>query len=85
MQRSDNNHKLDDVKKEDSDCYTILEPEGLDGGLPMHCYVKRGTTAERVLRTAKMSERGAPDQLYVLRGIARGKRTLVVEAAAKAD
>lgn len=85
VQRPDNNFKLDDVKKDDYDCYVIIGPEGIDGGPSMHCYVKRGSTAERVLRTAKMSERGAPDQLYVLRGIARQNRTLVVEAAAKAD
>ena len=85
VQRTNNNFQLDDIKKEDYDCYAIIGPEGLDGGLPMNCYVKRGTNAERVLRTAKMAERGAPDQLYVLRGIARGRRTLVVEDAAKAD
>ena len=85
VQRANSNFQLEDVKKEDYDCYSIIGPEGFDGGLPMNCYVKRGTDAERVLRTAKTSERGAPDQLYVLRGIARGKRTLVVEAAAKAD
>jgi hypothetical protein len=85
VQRANNNFQLEDIKKEDYDCYAIIGPEGLDGGLPMNCYVKRGTNAERVLRTAKMAERGAPDQLYVLRGIARGRRTLVVEDAAKAD
>ncbi|MCU0867720.1 MAG: right-handed parallel beta-helix repeat-containing protein [Planctomycetes bacterium] len=85
VQRSNNNFQLDDIKKEEYDCYAIIGPEGLDGGLPMNCYVKRGSSAERVLRTAKMSERGAPDQLYLLSGIARGRRTLVVEVAAKAD
>lgn len=85
VQSANSNFQLDDIKKEDYDCYSIIGPEGIDGGLPMNCYVKRGSSAERVLRTAKMSDRGAPDQLYVLSGVARGKRTLVVEAAVKGD
>lgn len=85
VQRADNSFKLDDVKKEEYDAYILCSPQGLDGGLPMSGYVKRGTTAERGLRTAKMAERGAPDQLYVVSGIARANRTIVVEAITKAD
>lgn len=85
IQRVDSSFKLDDVKKEEYDCYQIIGPEGFDGGLPMNCYVKRGSAAERGLRTAKMSDRGAPDQLYVLSGVARQNRTLVVEAVLKVD
>jgi hypothetical protein len=85
VQSANNNFQLEDIKKEDYDCYSIIGPEGIDGGLPMNCYVKRGSSAERVLRTAKMSDRGVPDQLYLVSGVARGKRTLVVEAAVKAD
>lgn len=85
VQRVDNQFKLDDIKKEDYDCYVLCSPTGLDGGLPMHCYVKRGTLAERGLRTAKMAERGSPDQLYLVSGVARANRTLVVEVVAKTD
>jgi hypothetical protein len=85
VQELTNNFKLADIKKEEYDAYYLCSPEGLDGGLPMLGYVKRGTAAERGLRTAKMAARGAPDQLYLVSGVARGKRTLVVEAAAKAD
>ena len=41
--------------------------------------------AERGLRTAKMAERGSPDQLYLVSGVARANRTLVVEVVAKTD
>ncbi|MFN0138250.1 MAG: right-handed parallel beta-helix repeat-containing protein [Phycisphaerae bacterium] len=85
VERVDNSFKLDDIKKEEYDCYVLCSPTSLDGGLPMHCYVKRGTTAERGLRTAKMAPRGAPDQLYLVSGIARANRTMVVEAIAKED
>lgn len=85
IQRADSSFKLDDVKKEEYDCYSIIGPEGFDGGLPMSCYVKKGGPADRAMRTARMSERGAPDQLYVLSGVARANRTLVVELVARAD
>jgi hypothetical protein len=85
VQRTDSGYKLDDVKKEDYDAYILCSPQGLDGGLPMSSYVKRGTAPERGLRTAKMAERGAPDQLYIVSGIARANRTIVVEKISKAD
>lgn len=85
VQRVDNAYKLDDIKKEEYDAFILCSPQGLDGGLPMSGYVKRGTSAERGLRTAKMAERGAPDQLYVVSGIARANRTIVVEAVTRAD
>ena len=85
VQRPDNSYKLDDVKKEEYDAYILCSPQGLDGGLPMSSYVKKGTAAERGLRTAKMAERGAPDQLYLVCGIARANRTIVVEKISKAD
>ena len=85
IQSTNNNYQLDDIKKEEYDCYSICSPEGSDGGLPMNCYVKRGGPADRAMRTARMSPRGVPDQLYVLSGVARQNRTLVVEAVAKAD
>ncbi len=34
---------------------------------------------------AKMQERGVPDQLHVVSGVARQNRSMVVEAAAKSD
>ncbi len=85
VQRVDHSYKLDDIKKEEYDAFILCSPQGLDGGLPMSGYVKRGTAAERGLRTAKMAERGAPDQLYVVSGIARANRTIVVEAITRAD
>ncbi|MBL8900794.1 MAG: hypothetical protein JNM84_24395, partial [Planctomycetes bacterium] len=52
VQELTNNFKLADIKKEEYDAYYLCSPEGLDGGLPMLGYVKRGTAAERGLRTA---------------------------------
>lgn len=85
VQSTDNNFKLGDISKEEYDCYLICSPEGFDGGLPMHCYVKKGGPADRAMKTARMSPRGVPDQLYVVSGIARPNRTIVAEVVAKAD
>lgn len=86
IQSSDNQWMLDDVKKEDYECFKVVGPEGIDsGGLPMRCYVKRGTTAERAMQRAKGYSRGTPDELFRLKGIARQNRILVVEAVEKAD
>ena len=86
IQRTDNQWMLDDVKKEDYECFSVIGPEGMEGGgLPMRCYVKRGTSAERAMSNAKFCERGAPEQVYLLSGVARGRRTLVVESVANAD
>ena len=85
MQELTNNFKLEDIKKEEYDAYYLCSPEGLDGGLPMLGYVKRGTAAERGLRTAKIASRGAPDQLYLVSGVARKDRILIVESVSKAE
>ncbi|MFO1076946.1 MAG: right-handed parallel beta-helix repeat-containing protein [Planctomycetota bacterium] len=85
IERVDNSFKLDDIKKDEYEAFILCSPQGLDGGLPMSGYAKRGTTAERGLSNAKMAERGAPDQLYVISGVARANRTIVVEKVVKAD
>lgn len=86
VDRVDNQFFLEDVKKEEYECFTVVGPLGIDsGGQALRCYVKRGSTAERVLQKAKGSPRGVPDELHLLKGIARGRRTMVVEAAAKTD
>ncbi len=84
--RIDNQWKLDDIKKEEYECFQVVGPLGSDsGGQPLRLYVKRGTAVERTLRNAKMQERGVPDQLHVVSGVARQNRSMVVEAAAKSD
>lgn len=61
-------------------------PEGIDsGGLPMRAYVKRGTKWERVLQNAKSYSSGPPAQTYVVKGVGRTNRQLVVEAIDRAD
>jgi hypothetical protein len=85
IQRANNNYQLADVKADEYDCWSVCGPEGSDSGLPMNVYVKRGGPADRAMKTARTSERGKPDQLYVLSGVARANRTLVVESVARAD
>jgi hypothetical protein len=83
---SDNQYKLDDIKKEDYLCFTNYGPEGIDsGGLPLRAYVKRGTKAERVVQQAKSYSRGQPEQTYVLKGVARSGRQVVAEVVERAD
>ena len=76
----------DDVKQEEYECFKVFGPEGVDSpGLPLTCYVKRGTTPERDMSRAKGYSRGVPDELFVLKGVARQPRILIVEAVEKAD
>lgn len=86
IQRTDNQYLLDDLKKEEFECFKVCGPEGTDSpGLPLTCYVKRGSSAERAMSKAQGYSRGVPDELFVLQGVARQKRVLVVEAVQKAD
>ncbi len=80
--RVDNQWKLDDIKKEEYECFHVVGPLGSDsGGQPLRLYAKRGTSVERMLSNAKLQERGVPDELHVVSGIARQNRAMVVEAA----
>lgn len=86
IQRADNQYRLDDIKKEDYECYQVCGPDGTDSpGLPMACYVRRGTSAQRAMQNAKGYERGVPDEQHILQGVARQNRILIVEAVEKAD
>lgn len=81
-----NSYLLDDVKKDDYADFTIFGPLGDgSGGLPMHVYVKRGTKHERVMNDAKSYRSGDPDQTYIVRGVARSNRCLVIESIERAD
>ena len=51
----------------------------------MRCYVKKGTKYERVVKNAKDATRGKPEELYVIKGIARQNRNMVVEVVERAD
>jgi hypothetical protein len=82
----DNQYKLDDIKQADYTCFTTSGPEGIDsGGLPLRAYVKKGTKAERTVNAAKSYSSGTPEQTYVIKGIARANRQMVVEVVERAD
>jgi hypothetical protein len=81
---TENVHKLDEVTKEEYHCFMVMSPDDSDG-LPMRCYVKRGTKYERVMRNAKWVTTGKPEETYIIKGIARQNRNMVVEAVERAD
>ena len=54
------------------------------GGLPLRCYVKKGTGAERKMIDAKHYSRSV-EQVYVVKGMARENRQLVVEGIEAVD
>ncbi len=71
----DNQWFLPDVRKEE---YAVFSAGG-DSGLPMRIYVLRGTRHERACKQAK------PEDSYLLKGVARRQRQMVVEAIEKSD
>ena len=82
----DNQYQLDDVKKEEYQAFTVTGLEGTDsGGLPMRMYVKRGTRHERLLNDAPSYSSGTPRAFYVVKGVARAPRQMVVEVIERAD
>ena len=86
IRTTDNQYTLADAPKDAFSCFSICGPEGIDsGGLPMRVYVKKGTTAERKMNDAKSYSSGTPEQTYVLKGVARSGRMMVVEAVERAD
>jgi len=81
-----NSYLLDDVKKDEFADFTIYGPLGDEsGGLPMHVYVKRGTKHERLMTGAKSYRSGDPEQTYIVRGVARTNRCLLIESIERAD
>jgi hypothetical protein len=81
-----NNYLLGDIKEAQYLSFQVHGTEGTDsGGLPMYCYVKKGTRFERLVKNARDSSRGKPEELYVIKGIARENRNMVIEAVERAD
>ena len=73
-------YDLDDIKTDDYQAFRVYGEEGdAPGGLPMHVYVKRGTRQERLMQDAKTYRSGTPDQIYLVKGVARENRTLTFE------
>jgi hypothetical protein len=80
----DNNYQLDDIKKEEYQAFKVMSVDD-SGGLPMYCYVKKGTRFERVMKNAKDFGNGKPEETYVIKGVARENRCMVVEVIERAD
>ncbi|HEX4622672.1 MAG TPA: right-handed parallel beta-helix repeat-containing protein, partial [Myxococcaceae bacterium] len=86
IRETDNQYLLNDIKKEEWQAFTVCGPEGSDsGGLPLRAYVKKGTTAERVLQKARGYSSGAPEETHLLKGVVRGNHQLVAEVVERAD
>ena len=80
----DNTYQLDDIKKEEYQAFKVMSFEDA-GGLPLYCYVKKGTRFERVMKNAKDFATGKPEESYIIKGIARANRNMVVEVIERAD
>jgi len=80
----DNTYQLDDIKKEEYQAFKVQSVDD-SGGLPMYCYVKKGTAMERVMKNAKDFGTGKPEETYIIKGIARQNRNMVVEVIERAD
>jgi hypothetical protein len=80
-------YPLADIKADEYRAFAVSGPEGMDsGGLPMRCFLKKGTRFERVLNNAKDSGNAPrPEETYIVRGIARPGRQMVVEELERAD
>jgi len=74
------------VARETHSAWMVHGPVGVDsGGLPMRVYTAIGTGPDRVLRQAKPASTGRPESTYAVRGVACGRRQLIVEAVEKQD
>ena len=80
----DNQWQLPDVPEAEFLPFKAGSPTG-DGGLPIRCYVKRGTRHERAMRQGSGDPRSKPESTWVLKGIARANRQMVVESVERAE
>jgi len=84
--RSENSWPLADAPKEKFSAWMVGGPEGSNSpGLPMRVFVPLGTRTERTFSNAKTYTSNTVDETYVVKGIARENRQMVVESAEKAD
>lgn len=87
IKSTDNSYSyyLDDIEEANYLCFQAIEKTNA-GGLPLRCYVKRGTRHERAVKNAKgVVTSSRPEETHVLKGIARKDRQLVVEAVERVD
>lgn len=77
----DNQFWMPEIKADEYAAFRALGPLGIDsGGLPLRCYVKKGTKHFRAVEQAKSETRGKPEELHVVRGVALAKRQMLVES-----
>lgn len=84
LKPADNQYQLEDIKKEEYQAFQVSSHDD-SGGLPMRCYVKKGTQYERVMKNAKDFATGKPEESYIIKGVARQNRSMVVEVIERAD
>jgi hypothetical protein len=81
IQRLDTMFQMPGVTAEDHVCFLAGGPDGPDsGGLPLRCYVRKGTRDTRVLQQAKGYATTRPEQRHVLCGVVGPRRQLLVES-----
>jgi hypothetical protein len=86
IKSEDNQYLLPGVGAETHLAFQVGGPEGTDsGGLPLRCYVPRGTRVERAVKQAKGYGPGKPEQRHIVRGIAKANRQLLVEEVERKD
>ncbi|MFO0598056.1 MAG: right-handed parallel beta-helix repeat-containing protein [Myxococcaceae bacterium] len=86
VRRDDNQFMLPEAPKEQFTVWMVSGPEGNDSpGLPLRAYVKKGGKAERTLNNAKSYSSGTPDQWYVIKGVAKTNRQMIIEVIERAD
>ena len=74
------------VAKETHSAWMVHGPIGIDsGGLPMRVYTAIGTRPDRTMRQAKPANSGKPEATYRLRGVACGRRQMIVESVERQD
>lgn len=77
----DNNYLLPELEP-DYQLYKAMSPAGTDG-LPIYLYLPRGSRHERAARLGVTDPRSTPETTFIVRGIARPRRCLVVESVEK--
>jgi hypothetical protein len=83
----DNQFPLPEAPEAEYRAFRVGDPAGPEGpgGLPLRAYVRRGTRHERAMKQGSGDPRERPHTTWVVRGIARAGRQLIVEAVERAE
>lgn len=86
LNRVDNQWYLPEAPKESFTVFVCTGPDGSNSpGLPLRGYVKKGSRQERVVNSAKSYSSGSPEQWYVIKGVAKTNKQMIVEVVERAD